>query len=74
MWSEHSTGLVRQLLANGTASVLHRLPPPIYDLKLVSAAQEEGITAPLFQEFYKNGTSARGTSNDEPPIGIYCYS
>lgn len=42
MWSEHSTGLVKQLQPNGSTIVLHRLPPPIYDLKLVSAAQEDG--------------------------------
>lgn len=41
VWSEHSTGLVRRLL-NGSVEALHRLPPPIYDLKLVDQAREEG--------------------------------
>lgn len=46
LWSEHGTGLVRRLGANGSATVAHRLPPPLYDLRLVSAAARLGECAP----------------------------
>lgn len=35
MWSEHDSGKVR-VFSNETVSVLHALPPPLYDLRLVS--------------------------------------
>ncbi|XP_063833945.1 prolow-density lipoprotein receptor-related protein 1-like [Ostrinia nubilalis] len=45
MWSEHDSGLVRARAANGSVSVLHALPPPLYDLRLVSATSRHGSNA-----------------------------
>ncbi|XP_049880284.1 low-density lipoprotein receptor-related protein 1 [Pectinophora gossypiella] len=35
LWSEHGTGVIKKL-ENGNVTVVHTLPPPLYDLKLIS--------------------------------------
>lgn len=48
IWSEHGSGLVRRLARDGAVSVLATLPPPLYELRLVSAAARGGRNACAF--------------------------
>ncbi|KAJ2938967.1 hypothetical protein O0L34_g17783 [Tuta absoluta] len=41
IWSEHATGLIKKL-QKGNITVVHTLPPPLYDLKLISNTQRIG--------------------------------
>ncbi|CAG9793152.1 unnamed protein product [Diatraea saccharalis] len=45
IWSEHDTGKVRRRDVNGTVTVAYDLPPPLYDLKLVSSIADVGENA-----------------------------
>ncbi|XP_041974246.1 low-density lipoprotein receptor-related protein 1 [Aricia agestis] len=42
IWSEHGSGLVRRLAANGSVSTLRSFPPPLYSLTLVVASARAG--------------------------------
>ncbi|CAH2098009.1 unnamed protein product [Euphydryas editha] len=42
VWSEHGTGQVRRLRVNGSVDTLRAFPPPLYDLRRVSAAARTG--------------------------------
>lgn len=46
IWSEHGTGAVRRLEPDGNVTELYRLPPPLYDLKLISSANVHGERDP----------------------------
>lgn len=43
IWSEHGSGAVRRRDPDGNITDLYRLPPPLYDLKLVSDTQRQGM-------------------------------
>ncbi|CAH0717531.1 unnamed protein product, partial [Brenthis ino] len=45
VWSEHGSGLVRRLLANGSVDTLRAFSAPLYDIRLVSAAARSGKNA-----------------------------
>ncbi|CAB3232339.1 unnamed protein product [Arctia plantaginis] len=45
IWSEHGTGAVRRREPDGNVTELYRLPPPLYDLKLVSNSNVRGNNA-----------------------------
>lgn len=46
IWSEHGSGAVRRLDVDGNVTELYRLPPPLYDLKLVSDTERQGEPRP----------------------------
>lgn len=48
IWSEHDTGLVRRLGRDGEVTTLLALAPPLYEMRLVSAAARGGRNACSF--------------------------
>ncbi|OWR53521.1 putative very low-density lipoprotein receptor [Danaus plexippus plexippus] len=50
IWSEHGSGLVRRVLVHNTSLVqtLRAFPPPLYDIRLVTAASRTGKNACSF--------------------------
>ncbi|XP_045762403.1 prolow-density lipoprotein receptor-related protein 1-like [Maniola jurtina] len=45
LWSEHGSGALRRLRANGSADTLRSFPPPLYDIRLVDLAARTGKNA-----------------------------
>lgn len=49
VWSEHGTGRVRRLRADGSVDTLRSFAPPLYDLRLVAAAARTGTQRARFR-------------------------
>ncbi|KAL4716494.1 hypothetical protein ACJJTC_015922 [Scirpophaga incertulas] len=45
IWSEHDSGMIRARHADGSWTTLYSLPPPVLDVRLVSAAVRSGSNA-----------------------------
>ncbi|XP_039746200.1 low-density lipoprotein receptor-related protein 1 [Pararge aegeria] len=45
LWSEHGSGALRRLFANGSVDTLRSFPPPLYDVRLVEATARTGSNA-----------------------------